>query len=296
MSNVYLHSKDNIKSIVSKYILALIPLIIYGFYKNGIKLYINGLVTIRGLFKPLVFDFLGLFVGLLVNIIYNKIKNIKSDIFANFYPLYGLLIVSVVSINTNIYLLGMVIFIILLASKFISKFNFNIPALGATVVILLTDVINWFTYSNMYERSNVLTLDIIDYLIGRGTGGVNTTFILFLLFSLFILCREKTYKKEIALYTTVTYSLCIFIYLFIHNDIPLFSSYLFSNGILFSFIFIAPETISSSYSFKGKLIYGIFVGVLTFIIYLRYPVGAVFIAILLISFFNKLIDKVCEKS
>ena len=37
--NVYLKSKNNENKILVKYILLLIPFLIYGFYKNGILLY-----------------------------------------------------------------------------------------------------------------------------------------------------------------------------------------------------------------------------------------------------------------
>ena len=70
MSSGYLTNKENIKSIITKYLLALLPLIIAGFYKNGIKLYIANYVGIIGMLKPLVYDALGFIIGALVNIIY----------------------------------------------------------------------------------------------------------------------------------------------------------------------------------------------------------------------------------
>ena len=65
---------------------------------------------------------------------------------------------------------------------------------------------------------------------------------------------------------------------------------LFTNGILFSFVFIATDPISSSYTKKGIIIYGIVVGLLTFLLYLLQPalssLGAIYIA----SIFNSIID------
>ena len=65
---------------------------------------------------------------------------------------------------------------------------------------------------------------------------------------------------------------------------------LFTNGILFSFVFIATEPLSSSYTKKGIIIYGILVGVLTFLLYLIQPALSSFGAILIVSIFNSLID------
>ena len=45
MNSGYFKSKETIKNINYKYIFALLPLIVSGFYKNGIKLYSNHLVS-----------------------------------------------------------------------------------------------------------------------------------------------------------------------------------------------------------------------------------------------------------
>ena len=61
-----------------RYIICLIPLYLYGFYKNGIKLYALGLVNIFGLFKPLIFDILGLVIGMLVPFIVDNYIGLKT--------------------------------------------------------------------------------------------------------------------------------------------------------------------------------------------------------------------------
>ena len=48
--NVYLKSKNNENKILVKYILLLIPFLIYGFYKNGILLYKGEYVNIFYMF------------------------------------------------------------------------------------------------------------------------------------------------------------------------------------------------------------------------------------------------------
>ena len=70
MNKTYLKAKDNIKSINLNIFIALLPLLFTGFYKNGLKLYMNNLVSVYGLFKPLLFDIIGLLCGIIVNIIY----------------------------------------------------------------------------------------------------------------------------------------------------------------------------------------------------------------------------------
>ncbi len=299
MNNVYLHNKDNLKSIMLKTIFALFPLIIAGFYKNGIKLYINNLVGIYGLLKPILFDIIGLLLGILVNIIYEKIKksklSIKESIYSSFHPLYGLLIASVISINTNIFLFSILTFIVLLISKFFHRFNINIVALTSLIIIFITKMISSFTYLNIYEQSNTLTLNSLDYLIGRGSGGINTTHVIFLIISLLFLNRIKSYKKDIPLYTALIYSVVMFIYLVINNNVGLILDDIFANGILFSFIFIAPLPEFSSYTSKGKFIYSLIVGLSTFGLYLIYPPLSALGGILIGSICHKLIDKLVER-
>ena len=74
--NNYLKNNLNQKKINIYLFISLIPLLITGFYKNGIKLYINDLVGIPGLLKPLILDILGFTIGVLVNIIYEKIYSV----------------------------------------------------------------------------------------------------------------------------------------------------------------------------------------------------------------------------
>ena len=65
---------------------------------------------------------------------------------------------------------------------------------------------------------------------------------------------------------------------------------LFTNGILFSFIFIAPDSPTSSYTRIGKIIYAILIGILTFGLYLLEPALASLGAIFIASILNGLID------
>ena len=123
MKDVFIKSKMNLKKINIYLFISLLPLIIAGFYKNGINLYTNHLVSFLGMLKPLIFDILGLTIGISVNIIHERIfrkskDKLSSIMFTSFHPFYGLLIASVISINTNIFLFIMITFLSLMISKF----------------------------------------------------------------------------------------------------------------------------------------------------------------------------------
>lgn len=295
MNKTYLKAKDNIKSINLNIFIALLPLLFTGFYKNGLKLYMNNLVSVYGLFKPLLFDIIGLLCGIIVNIIYNRIKKSNNKIFNDFYPLYGLLIASVISINTNIALFTTSTFILLLISKLLNNNKINIIAFTSLIIIFISNLLGQFTYLNLYEQKNTLTLNSLDYLIGRGSGGINTTYILVLIISLIVLSVNRYYKKEIPLYSSITFISCLTFYLIFTNKIGTILDNIFTNGILFSYIFIAPEFLTSSYTKKGKIIYSIIIGVVTFILYLFYPPLSALGGIIIASLCHRIIDKLCQR-
>ena len=147
-----------------------------------------------------------------------------------------------------------------------------------------------FSFLNAYEVSNNFNMNAIDYLFGKGNGGIVTTNILLLIISYIILYNSNIYKRNIPIYSFISFLLLTIIYCFIKNDIGNIMNMLFTNGILFSFVYIASEPNSSSYTRLGSTIYGIIVGILSFIFYLINPalssLGGIFIA----SIFNSLID------
>lgn len=288
-------SNNSIKRITLTYIISLLPLILFGFYKNGISLYIKKYVNILEMFKPLVIILLGFLIGAIVNIIYekkiNKNKdNIKDIIFSSLHPIYGILIGCISSINTNIILFSLVTFIILLISKFIKNTKINYITLTSLIIFFIMNIFGKFSFLNAYEVSNNFNMNTIDYLFGKGNGGIVTTNILLLIISYIILYNSNIYKRNIPIYSFISFLLLTIIYCFIKNDIGNIMNMLFTNGILFSFVYIASEPNSSSYTRLGSTIYGIIVGVLSFIFYLINPalssLGGIFIA----SIFNSLID------
>ena len=300
MNKVFIKSNNSLKSIFKYVLLSLLPLIIYGFYKNGIKLFIQDYVSIYGLVLPLIFDFLGLIIGLLANIIYDKLItknfiNIKTSLYSSFHPIYGLLIASIISINTNLLLFIIISFTCLFISKFLKKNNLNIIALSALLIILLTDIFGTFTYLNLYEQSKVLNLVGLDYFLGMGSGGINTTCVLLLIISLLILCNKNYYKKEIPLYSSLVYIICIIIYSIFTQNIANILNNIFSNGILFSFVFIATDPLSSSYTAKGKIIYSMIIGLATFGLFLICPPLSALGGILIASICHNNIDKAMIK-
>ncbi len=284
----------SIKKISLTYILSLLPLILYGFYKNGIYLYIKKYISLPKMFKPLLLILIGFLIGASVNIIYLKLikkskDNIIDIIFSSFHPIYGILIASIISINTNILLFSVVSFAVLFISKFINN-KINLISLSSLIIFFIMNILNKFTFMNIYEQSSSFKMNAIDYMFGRGSGGILTTNILLIVLSFIILYNSKVYKKIIAIYSSSVFILLTTIYCILTKNIGNIMNMLFTNGILFSFVYVATEPVSSSYTKYGKEIYGILVGILTFIFYLINPALSSLGGILIASIFNSLID------
>lgn len=284
----------SIKKISLTYILSLLPLILYGFYKNGIYLYIKKYISLPTMFKPLLLILIGFLIGASVNIIYLKLikkskDNIIDIIFSSFHPIYGILIASIISINTNILLFSVVTFAVLFISKFINN-KINLISLSSLIIFFIMNVLNKFTFMNIYEQSSSFKMNAIDYMFGRGSGGILTTNILLIVLSFIILYNSKVYKKNIAIYSSSVFILLTTIYCILTKNIGNIMNMLFTNGILFSFVYVATEPVSSSYTKYGKEIYGILVGILTFIFYLINPALSSLGGILIASIFNSLFD------
>lgn len=292
-NNVYVRSNKSIKTISLVRIAFLLPLIIYGFYKNGIYLYRHHYASILGMFKPLIFIFGGALVGALINIIYEKlIKHNKDDliecVFSSFHMEYGMILGCITSINTNLIIYFSVLAIIFFLSKFI-KNRINIVSLCFLIIYLIIATTKDYTFLNNYELTKVFELDFVDYLIGRGFGGIATTHILLLFIALIGMYLTNNSKSRISISAILTYTMLAAIYaLIFKND---FGYILFNNNILFLFTYVATDYGTSSYTNNGMFIYGIVLGILTFAFsFINQFVGPI-IAILLVSLFNIFIDR-----
>ncbi len=113
MNNIpYLHYEKDQKSLVKAYYIALIPILLFGFYKNGIMLYQNNYVSFGDALIPLYFYFISAVVGFLVAFI---TKEKRSQII-----FYALLISCSVSINTNMFLYPVLLFVGLFISIYLA--------------------------------------------------------------------------------------------------------------------------------------------------------------------------------
>ena len=90
MNNIpYVHYSKDKNGLLKTYFIALIPLILFSFYKNGLMLYQNSFISFIDMFIPLYFYLISIGVGFLVSYL-NKENKWE-------YILYSLIIACSIS-------------------------------------------------------------------------------------------------------------------------------------------------------------------------------------------------------
>lgn len=283
MNRVYLHSNNDEKKNIIRYIYLIIPFMIFGFYKNGISLYLKHTISFINIFKPLLFTG----ISVLISFIFSK-WNKKS--FLNYTLIANILISIITFPNTNLIIYIIIISLVNLLFKYI-KFNFNIISLYMILYSIILMILNKYTYLNIYECNYELKLLFIDYLFGKGIGGISNTLIIYIIICFCFLITNINYKKLIPIISLIEYYTLVLIISFINNSFD--PNLVLNSNLLFGIIFISTINIYSPYTKGGCVIYGLVLGILLFISsFIDLNLGiyiSIFILSIIYQYFDKLI-------
>ncbi len=268
--NNYLHSKNN--DLSKYYLYIFLPMIFYGFYKNGILVY-SGLKMLL----PLMFPIISFSITLIVDYVLHK----KVDI--NEKYVYFIIIAMITSINMNLFLFSLLILLFNLLYEFLlKKTNVNCIAIFKIVMVVLLTILNKNIYSNELELIHKYSFNLMDIIMGRGISGVCSSSIIMIIIAYFILSINTYYKKEIPVISLVTYFLgTIILKIVLHKGIII-------NGmILFVIVFASAINKYSPITKFKKIIYSVILGLLTLIFtYFINVYDGVIIALLITSLIN----------
>ena len=317
----FIKSKNNTDKMLKNLFIALTPIIIFSFYKNGIIPFINNKTDVVGLFYPLIFIFIGTISSYLIEQIYCKLLNKKS--IGSIFP--GLFISLVLPINTPILILILGVFIGVIIGKMLyGGFGNNIfnPALIGCLFVLTAYsslIVSSGGYLNSYEvdtiasatpLSNVVegignydTLvkpygNLFNFFIGTIPGSVGETSSLLCLLGLIYLGIKRVIKVKIPVFYIGTVFIITYI-IGLSNGLgiwyPLFQ--ILSGGLMFGAIFMATDPVTSPTTSLGQIIYGLLLGILTVIcrFLTPYPEG-VLTSILIMNMFVFILDKIGIKN
>ena len=248
--------KKKTSYLVMENIILLIPLIIYGIFKNGYLIYEKGYINFYQIFKPLYLVLIGVIIKFIIDLIrYHKIK-------IDYNLVYVILIGMIMPYNINLIIYSVSLLILYIITLFLEKYlKFNKVCFIYLIIILINFIFNEFTFQNILESRFTYSFTFFDLLVGRSIGSISTTSIFFSLLSFSYLTFSYYYKKDIPLFINITYLFLSFIYLIITKD----NSYLLNSEVLFASIFIAPLPKYSPLRRINQIIYGISIGILTFI-------------------------------
>ena len=248
--------KKKTSYLVWENIILLIPLIIYGIFKNGYLIYEKGYINFYQIFKPLYLVLIGIIIKFIIDLI--KDHKIKID----YNLVYIILIGMIMPYNINLIIYSISLLILYIITLFLEKYlKFNKVCFIYLIIILINFIFNEFTFQNILESRFTYSFTFFDLLVGRSIGSISTTSIFFSLLSFSYLTFSYYYKKDIPLFINITYLFLSFIYLIITKD----NSYLLNSEVLFASIFIAPLPKYSPLRRINQIIYGISIGILTFI-------------------------------
>ena len=230
----------------------------YGFYRHGLYFYFQGQMSIKDVFMPV----LPSLIGVIESFLFTKLK--KEKISWNTFSigiLLGILIPPSFPLLYFIIISLSYFGLVWMLQKLFSRVHFL--NLYKCLILLLTLVLP-VSYQNVVEQNGAFAYGTIDILFGKGIGGYGTTNIVLLLFFYFFLTNSFYYKKELPIYAIATYAVCFFTHYFLVPSAFLLSQVL-NSSVFFSFILFLPTNETSPVSKKGKILYGVVVGLCSYL-------------------------------
>lgn len=329
----YLKHNNSTTKMMINLLIALLPIILFSFYKNGILPYMNGNTNFIGLFYPLIFIGVAGVTTFLVETLYaklflkNRYDSISVFIKTSYGYIPGIFLGLILPINTplSILILGSIVSS-LVGKMLFGGFGNNIfnPALiGALFITSAYSLViaNNGGYLNSFELDTISSAtplsnasamteigsyktlvepygSLNDFFIGTIPGAVGETSAFLCLIGFIFLAFTKTIKWVIP----VVYVLTVFVITCLIGNLnglglwfPLF--HILSGGLMFGAVFMATDPVTSPTTPVGQVIYGLFLGILTvlFRFLTPYPEG-VLTSILTMNMLVFIIDKIGAKS
>lgn len=325
----FIKSEDSTASMMKNVLFALLPIIIFSFYKNGILPLIRGTGNVRELFLPLILVFIPAVVCLFTEYLYYSIKKDKKTINflinESFAILPGIFLGLIIPINTPLWLLiisaivaslskmifgglgknplnpALVggLFIIIFASSYIGTHGGYLNSYEVDAISGATPLANFsvLSYAGTYEEIVSPYGSLWSFFFGSIPGAIGETSALLCIMAFIYLLANKVIKWRIPVcYVTGVFIMSALIG--INNNMgvwyPLFS--VMSGSLLFGAVFMVTDPVTSPITKHGQVLGGILLAILTIgIRYLtNYPEG-VLISILIFNILTIFINKLSIK-
>ncbi len=291
------------KIIMRDFIIGLLPVVLFAWYKNGIMVYIEGNINFLEMLYPLIFIILGGFLSVLFEAIFFYItdksarnaKGIMGKLKLSYGAIPGLLLALFLPLYTPIWVLMFGCFMATIVGKMLfGGFGHNIfnPAVIGSVAIMFTlygVISNAGGYLNASEvlvdsyagatplailsSSKAIDYNTIvapygnlwNFFIGTIPGSIGETSFLVILISYLWLSIRKVINWSTPLIYVGTVFALSWIIGMVNGDSGLwFPVYsILSGGLAFGAVFMATEPVTTPRNPLGKVYFALFIGVLT---------------------------------
>lgn len=264
-SSPHIRDKETTTNLMGQVIVALMPAAIFGIYNFGVKALATILITI---ISCVVFE-----AG------YQKLAGIKITIKDLSAVLTGLLLALNLPPEVPFWIpvLGSFFAIVVVKQLFggLGQ-NFMNPALGARCFLLIsfTGRMTTFTYDAVTAATPLAELkagesvDVLSMLLGTTAGTIGeTSAVALIIGGLFLLVR-RVINYRIPVFYIGSFSIFIMIYALASGrglDLSFLLAHLFGGGLMLGAFFMATDYVTSPITQNGKIMFGILLGLLTFL-------------------------------
>lgn len=261
--------KNKIFGINLLYLLSLLPIIIFSFYKNGYLVYKEGNLSLFLSTQYLVIPIIIILLSYIFEIYYyNGLKKEDStnDVVNSIVPYMNVLCYFVCGPMNKLYITIPILIVIDVLMKFIdTKVSVNRVALYKCIIFGILSLFSMYSNLNYYEATLSSSInDVSSLFLGMGVGEIGATSTLLAIVGYLILLFNKYYKKEIPIICFVSYTLISILLYF--GGVVNFNELLvntFSSGFVFAIVFVATLSPATPVVRSGKIIYSVLVGIVS---------------------------------
>ena len=266
-TNPHVRSKDTTQTIMRDVLIALAPASIFGVYNFGLDALIRIVV---GIAACMAFEAL-----------YEYLMHKKITVMDLSAAVTGLLIALNVppTLNVGFEIIGCA-FAIIIVKQLFGGLGQNImnPALAARCFLLIafTGPMTKFVYDGVSGATPLAilkpggeaegTVSLFDMFIGKTGGVIGETSVVCLLIGAVYLLARKVISLRIPLTYVATFAVLIFLFAPGHQfDVTYLAEQICGGGLMLGAFFMATDYVTSPITPAGKIVFGVILGLLTFI-------------------------------
>ena len=266
-TNPHVRSKDTTQTIMRDVLIALAPASIFGVYNFGLDALIRIVV---GIAACMAFEAL-----------YQYLMHKKITVMDLSAAVTGLLIALNLppTLNIGFEIIGCAFAIIIVKQLFggLGQ-NFMNPALAARCFLLIafTGPMTKFVYDGVSGATPLAilkpggeaegTVSLMDMFIGKTGGVIGETSVICLLIGAIYLVFRKVISLRIPVTYVATFAVLIFLFAPGHQfDVTYLAEQICGGGLILGAFFMATDYVTSPITPNGKIVFGVVLGLLTFI-------------------------------